>query len=274
MKTIVWICISLGAALLTGGCDRSSALSHDDEASPHTIVYLRSLCKGPSVRIAQDVIVRGVVTANDIYGEFYKTLIIQDESGAIEIAADHPALSDDYPLYSEVVVHCNGLYLAEYGGKVQLGAKPDSEYGAGRIPQTELGRYIRKTADNMPLEAIAMTFGQVAIRHVGMYVRFDGVYFTQQGTWCDMDENDRPQTTDREIADAAGERFIVRTLSTCIYAKEKLPSGEGSLYGIIDYFNGKYSLRIIRWKVFFANSEAFPTAYPSGGECSAPTPMR
>ena len=58
------------------------------------------------------------------------------------------------------------------------------------------------------------------------------------------------------------------------YATEPVPQGTGSVYGIIDYFNGKYTLRIANREVDFATVAARPTACPSSGGYSAPKPTR
>ena len=80
------------------------------------------------------------------------------------------------------------------------------------------------------------------MRHTDTYVHFEGVRFVQQGNWCDPDpETGRPATTERRIADHTGREFIVRTAGTCTYATEPVPQGTGSVYGIIDYFNGIFS---------------------------------
>ncbi len=113
------------------------------------------------------------------------------------------------------------------------------------------------------------------MRHTDTYVHFEGVRFVQQGNWCDPDpETGRPATTERQIADASGREFTVRTAGTCTYATEPVPQGTGSVYGIIDYFNGKYTLRIANREVDFATVAARPTACPSSGGYSAPKPTR
>ena len=77
--------------------------------------------------------------------------------------------------------------------------------------------------------------------------------FTDAGTtWCDTDpETGRTVATERTIADARGRTFTVRTAGTCVYAKEPVPQGTGSLYGIIDYFAGKYTLRVTNREAVF-----------------------
>lgn len=84
-------------------------------------------------------------------------------------------------------------------------------------------------------------------------MRFDGVQFADAGkTWCDTDpETGRTVATERTILDAGGNEFTVRSTATCVYAKEPVPSGTGSLYGIIDYFAGKYTLRVTNREAAF-----------------------
>ena len=247
----------LSLLLLSAGCDTATEprFAEEPEASRHTVAYLKSLCDGrSSVTVTQDITIRGFITANDLYGEFDRTIVVEDPSGGIAIAAGHPSLADDYPFGAIAVVRCNGLTLCNYGGKIELGAEA-GDYGAETIPREELPRYIRITLpeEGEKHRAAPLTFGEVSARHIDTRVRFDGVRFADAGkTWCDTDpETGRTVATERVIVDAQGNEFTVRSAATCAYAKEPLPSGTGSLYGIIDYFAGKYTLRVTNREVVF-----------------------
>ena len=81
--------------LLLAGCDKATepGFAETPEASQHTVAYLKSLCDGrASVAVTQDVTIRGFITANDLFGEFDRTIVVEDASGGISIAADHPSL--------------------------------------------------------------------------------------------------------------------------------------------------------------------------------------
>lgn len=266
MKTTA--CLSLLLLLLLAGCDRASESGYGKEGSEpapqHTVAYLKSLCDGKvSVQVTQEIVIRGFITGNDLYGEFYKTLVVEDASGGIQIAADRASLNDDYPFGIRATVRCNGLTLYNYGGKIQLGTTPD-ENGVGRIPGEELSRYIRtEQPDGETPCAAPLAFSEVAARHIDTRVRFDEVRFTQAARWCDTDpETGRYVTTERTIADARGREFTVRTAGTCVYAKEPLPQGKGSLYGIIDYFDGKFTLRVTNRGAVFPDSADVSAADP------------
>ena len=63
--------------------------------------------------------------------------------------------------------------------------------------------------------------------------------------WCDTDENGEVITTDRTFVDSEGNAFTLRTLATCHYAKEVIPTTEIAVIGVIDYSDNRYFLRII-----------------------------
>lgn len=246
MKTIAvgWISLLVGLS----GCNSASAPRYEPapEETRISIAGLKSHCDGQSsVPITEDLSIRGQVVANDIYGEFDRQIVIQDASGGIAIALDGARLHDWLPFGILVEVRCNGLVLSDYGGKIELGYVTD-EFGRRTIPADVIDRYIRvlDLAQETP-RVVRLSFDQVDSRHINTRVQFDGVRFLDQGaSWCDTDDSGLAVTTEREIVDENGQRFLVRTLRNCDYAMEELPAGEGSLTGVIDYFGGKFSLRV------------------------------
>lgn len=212
----------------------------------------RTLCTKASVTLTRDIRLRCVVTANDHYGEFDRTLVVADASGGIEVAVDAADLYRDYPLGANLTLYCNGLALGDYGGKIQLGAPPRGDYAVDRIPARELSRYLRcNDSGTLQRDFVRRSISEISLRDVDTYVRFDQVRFTTQGTWCDIDPlSGKRLTTERTIVDSTGATFRVRTLGSAHYAGEPLPKGKGSLCGIVDYFNGEYALRVTNYEFF------------------------
>lgn len=252
-------------------CNRATELTYDDTSGKFvSIAYLKSLGRDTSTPIVQELKISGVVTANDIRGEFYKTLLIEDSTAGIEVAVDHTALADLFPLGAQVTVYCTGLALGDYGGKIQLGARPTGEYSVDRIAQEEIGRYIRCTSLNAGTRRPrTVQIASLNADDVDTYVHFDEVYFPEAGTaWCDRDSlTDELQTTVRILADHTGAQLPVRIAPTCHYATEPIPQGTGSVNGIVDWFNGELSLRIINYEIDLqpqsVSAATPPTTYPS-----------
>lgn len=254
------------AALLLASCDKSSEPRFGQTGRISSIVALKALCEGESAEIRHDIAIRGRVTGNDRYGEFYKTLVVEDAGGGISIAVDRNDLWADYPFGCEVTVRCNGLTLRDYGGKIVLGTTPGTDYagGAGRIPEGDLPRYLTVGPfDGVQTRPRRLSIPDIDLRHTDTYVRLDDVRFTDAGDWCDTDpETLRTIATEHTIEDAAGNTLSVRVAGTCLYAKEPVPSGTGTLCGIVDCFNGKFSLRVVNYEAEFPTAATLPTTYP------------
>lgn len=274
MKRIVGISL---AALLLVACNTATKLAYDDDSGFISIAYLKSLCQGSSVRITREVKIRGVVTAHDLWGEFPRTLVLEDTTAGICIAIDHTTLADLFPLGAEVTVYCTGLAVGDYGGKVQLGTPPTGDYAVDRIARNDIERYLRCTQLNAHARRPRiLRLSQVSLADVDRYVRFERVRFADTGVdWCDPDpETGERIATRRTITDPEGSTFIVRTLPSAHYATVPLPASQGSINGIVDYFNGELSLRVIGYEVDFTSPAMLPTACPSAGECSGPIPTK
>lgn len=251
-RIVCWISLLL---LSASGCDLATPVEYGP-APRETLVSiagLKAMCDGQIREISRDVAIRGEVAANDLHGEFFHQIVLQDDSGGICVSIDGEELYRRFALGTCVEVRCNGLVLYDYGGKVELGTGPD-EAGVGEIPEEEIDRYLRISSSEPQIpRATTLSFEEVGLQHIDTRVRFDRVRFADDGlNWCDMDpETGKYLSTDREIIDREGNRFRVRTLWCCDYADEPLPEGEGSLLGVIDYFGGEFSLRVAAMEAIF-----------------------
>lgn len=115
-----------------------------------TIAALAATYKnGKPAEIKDNIIIAGRVTTTDKPGNFYKSLYIQDETGAIELKIGKNSLHNDYKEGQMVYVKCGpgesskGLFLGSYGfksgsyggnGMAQLGCEdPTGEYETSYI---------------------------------------------------------------------------------------------------------------------------------------------
>lgn len=213
-----------------------------------SIAHLKSLCKGDHYRIVNDYTIRGVVVATDWLGELNKSIIISDKSGGIEVAIDAKNISEHLPIYSEVTILCNGLMLARIGGKIELGAAPTGDFPLDNIDSEMLNRYIRIVGVCEDFAPTTKRFSEINAGDVSSVIRFDNIRIceAEQGLkWCDTDENGTPITTFRTFVDSGGNTLEIRTLSSCIYALEAIPTNEITVIGVIDFSDNRYFLRIV-----------------------------
>ena len=228
-------------------CGCTNEPNSDTPSGEISIARLKSLCKGDHYRIISDCSIRGIVVATDWLGELNKSAIMVDNSGALEVAIDSRNIAKVLPLYSEVEIVCSGLMLARIGGKIELGATPTADFPLANIDDDMIGRYIRIVSTNNEYTPIVKRFSEIGIADISAVIRFDNVRICdeEQGlTWCDK-VDDKPVTTYRTLVDREGNSLAVRTLSTCKYALNQMPSKEISAIGAIDYSDNRYFLRIV-----------------------------
>ena len=71
--------------------------------------------------IDENIVISGIVSTTDRYGNFYKSFYIQDETGGMEIKLGKNGLYNDYLPGQRIYVDCSGLELGMYGYKAGSG---------------------------------------------------------------------------------------------------------------------------------------------------------
>lgn len=150
-----------------------------------------------AVLIQDNIVISGKVSTDDQPGNFYKTMYIQDETGAIEIKVGRNGLYNEYKPGQTIYVDCNGLYVGMYGykdgdgtGMIQIGHQdPTGEYETSYLESAlivdnhifkgELGDPLQPTlmtASNMPSSTSTAANNSV----VGTLVTFEGLTYDDE----------------------------------------------------------------------------------------------
>jgi len=91
--------------------------------------------------------IRAVVVSSDEGGNYYKSMVIQDPTGGVELQLDMSGLYNTYPVGQKIVLVCNGLVIGDYRSLPQIGWIYQ-ETQVGRINSLFFDKYIIK--DGMP----------------------------------------------------------------------------------------------------------------------------
>lgn len=73
-------------------------------------------------QITDDVQIKAVVTGNDIGGNLYNMVSVDDGTGCILIAISQGGLYGYLPVGQEILVNLKGLYIGGYGQQAQIGS--------------------------------------------------------------------------------------------------------------------------------------------------------
>lgn len=198
-----------------------------------------------------DYIIKGRVISSDQAGNFFKQLVIEDETGAIQVNIDSYDLYKSYQYGQEIVINVTGLYVGAYGKLMQIGSTPNNNY-PGRIASDLATKQIEVNGLAEPEKIVAGEYTIAALNDLisnqeeflakqCRLVSIKDVTFKDAGkaTLADKDKN-----TSRTISDGTGD-MIVYTSGYSDFYDYYCPEGKGTIVGILSFFNRSWQIRLI-----------------------------
>ncbi|MBU0488605.1 MAG: choice-of-anchor J domain-containing protein [Bacteroidetes bacterium] len=190
--------------------------------------------------IEGDWIISGIVTGNDESGNFYKKMVIQDTSGAIEIGIDKSYLYNTFRRGQRVFIKCQGLYLGNYNGLIQLGYKYNGSIG--RLPETMVDGHLFLDSLPGPLpEAKVITLDNLVQADISRLVKIENVFFETPNVEYAPQTDD---ATNRTIRDFSDNTMLLRTSKYADFSASSTPYGVGDLVGILSLFGTDWQFYI------------------------------
>lgn len=195
----------------------------------------------------QDIYIAGAVVSSTAAGNIYKTLVLQDATGAITIGLDTTKIEELFPMGVGMAVNVTGLAIGRYNGLMQLGTLQGT--GVNRIsyslfkPHTMLDFWsggLDTTVVTIPEMNEQMKTLEGKIAWQSRLVRINGVKFVEAGEPFSNGGN-----TSRYIVDSEGNRMIVYNSSYADFAYDKLPYGTGDVVGILSCYRTSWQLLLI-----------------------------
>ncbi|WP_018626920.1 DUF5689 domain-containing protein [Niabella aurantiaca] len=219
-----------------------------------TIAALKERYQGYGIfqKIYDDITIAGVVTANDRSGNFYKQIVIQDETGGIPVLLDGNSVYTSYPVGRRVFVRLRGMMLGDYGGTIQLGLDSVRDGGylnLGRIPVAQFDQFIVKGSFGNTVVPRVVTPAELST-HIkdplqSMLVQLEDCQFADRDTsktYADPEKG--VSAVNFTIRNCERQSIVLRNSSYASFASLKVPAGSGTLTGIYSIFNATQQLFI------------------------------
>ena len=155
-----------------------------------SIATLKALHTSPGAYdlVTNDIIISGIVIADDRSGNLYKQIFIRDSTGALQIDMDASNLYGTFPVGRRIFIKCKGLTMSDYHNTPQLGVKAviagvPSIQG---IPAGLIGNYLFGGTINNPVTPIVVTASQLGTtmsnRYIGELIQLQGYEFQPSDT--------------------------------------------------------------------------------------------
>ena len=210
-------------------------------------------------QIEKDMMIKAVVTGNDVSGNIYNQVSVQDASGAIIIAINGGGLSGYLPVGQEILVNLKGLYIGSYKKLPQIGGVntklSDGSLGMGKIERAIWNEHFKilnpgeadaSTVVPEEFDLTKLTDAAYMDANVGKLMTLKKVKFASaNGTnvWAPDDTNTSLELIDAETGKKiSSSNLVVRNSGYSKFANEVVPKGVFDITGIFTRYNNTWQI--------------------------------
>lgn len=210
-------------------------------------------------QIEKDMMIKAVVTGNDVSGNIYNQVSVQDASGAIIIAINGSGLSGYLPVGQEILVNLKGLYIGSYKKLPQIGGVntklSDGSLGMGKIERAIWNEHFKilnpgeadaSTVVPEEFDLTKLTDPAYMNANVGKLMTLKKVKFASaNGTnvWAPDDTNTSLELIDAETGTRINKNnLVVRNSGYSKFANEVVPQGVFDITGIFTRYNNTWQI--------------------------------
>ncbi len=223
--------------------------------------YSTAITAGSFKLIDKDIMIKGVVTGNDISGNLYNEVALQDETGAILVCVNASGLYGYLSVGTEILIDLNGLYVGGYGKQAEIGGV----YTNLKTGATSVGKMDRATWNEhfkilspdeadasfvQPEEFDISKLGNTDYleANAGKLMTIKNVKFANadgKTVWAANDE-----TTNQSLISAStgkminSNQLVVRTSGYAKFANAVLPEGTYDITGIFTRYNNVWQILV------------------------------
>ncbi|MBS1747175.1 MAG: hypothetical protein JST21_13475 [Bacteroidetes bacterium] len=226
--------------------DEPPAYIPPDISPTLTIAQLKSLhVNGSTETIITDDIIEGVVIANDSSGNFYKQIIIEDETAGISINIDDNNLYTSYSIGRKVFIKMKGLILYDDNNLISIGGSKDVTNNVNAIAGPLKNQFIIKGTANNPVIPKLIDISDLNPSYQNTLIQLNNVEFDEADTSKQYaDTSPSKNTVNLIIKNCSDKSVILRTSGYAGFAGVHVPNGNGTITAIYSVYRTTSQLYI------------------------------
>ena len=202
------------------------------------IKMLKDLYLGTPVEITEDWDIDAIVTADDRSGNFFRKVVIEDETAAIELIINNVELYTRLPVGRKVFIKTKGLWIGAFNNIIQLSANADSE----GIPEALFKDVVFTTNEIITPVPTIKKLTELTNADLSKLVQIENVQFTSSGINQTYADAENRISINHNIEDCSDNRMILRTSGYSDFASAGTPSGNGTITAIYSVFGSDQQL--------------------------------
>lgn len=239
MRYILYIPI----ILILIGCQRVTDKFVIDGELPfpncHISTLRNNIVRVGGVTIRDNVIVVGRVTSSDSEDNFYGSLVVEDESGAVEVMIGSSNLTARYPEGLLVALCLKGCYADYSRGVLQVGSEaPEYEYyRVGNLISPErVDDVVVRSLDVEPIQPMQTSIAELQSSMCGRLVELRGLSLMDSSSIDTLVGEELSRAIWRGYSmfrDVRGDTIAIYTSDYARYAEHRIPTDSVNIVGIL-----------------------------------------
>ena len=193
------------------------------------IESLRQLCRNGYYNISTDVVCVGKVTSSDKAGNFYRSMFVEDDTGAIEVKLGTYNIASRYPIGLTVALHLMGTSIMLKDDILQVGLPPQSYDTAPREfeAQEVIDQHIVRSNSVEAINPLTIDIPTLSTSLCGRFVRVSGIHYAPSAN----------EISDGyyRFMDGADSAVFIYISPYANFTTIELPSSDTTIQGILCY---------------------------------------
>lgn len=230
-----------------------------------TVDLIPSSQANDTVRITEDWQLKVRVTGNDIQGNIYNQIAVQDESGeGLLICIQKGGLFGFLPVGQEILVNLKGLYIGIYGNNVQIGVPYTNTSGRtfpSRMNINVWNEHFKILGVADASKVVPEKFDVSKLKDVAYVKSHRGKLMTLENVemdgadgklaWAPEADKDAGNGVSRtvKINGKAQKLMVVRSSTYADFAAKAMPTGKVNLTGIFTVYATNPSKYGYTWQI-------------------------
>lgn len=216
--------------------------------------YATVIYNGSYVQFTEPTQIKGVVTGNDVQGNIYNQIAIEDGTGSMIICVAQGGMFGQLQVGREIIVELQDLYIGSYGQQPEIGTPYTNKNGrtyVSRMPRSLWQSHFKmlgmKSASPTEFDKTMLGNGDYMKENCGRLMTIKGVKFqgaNGKKVFAANKDKDAANSVNRSLQGISSNQLVVRTSTYADFANKTLPQGEVDITGIFTRYNNTWQVLI------------------------------
>lgn len=216
--------------------------------------YATVIYNGSYEQIKEPTQIKGVVTGNDVQGNLYSQIAIEDGTASMIICIAQGGLYGQMQVGREILIELQNLYIGGYGQQPEIGTPYTN--ANGRTYVSRMSRAIwqqhykilgMKSVSPIDFDKTKLGDANYMKENCGRLMTIRGVKFqgaNGKKVYAADKDKDAANSVNRTLQGISSNLLVVRTSTYADFAKTPLPQGEVDITGIFTRYNNTWQILI------------------------------